>query len=278
MIALGPRPARPAGSRRTAPRLGPAALLAVLIAASLPSAVAAAGDGRRGLQGRDDRVAVEADAYPWNSIGRLNNQGKSFCTAVLIAPDRVLTAAHCVRSHVAGRAWAPPSAVHFLAGYRRGHYLAHSTASAITVAPAPAGRQDRGADFAIVTLARPMRGEVRPLPVERFDAAHWLADRHAGVRYAQAGYSRDRAHILTRNPRCGIIGFQPDGALFAHDCDATFGDSGSPILVRRGSGYAVVGLHVATSRNGRFGVAIAGDALRAGLRRVVGLLPRTVSR
>ena len=231
-----------------------------------------------GIQGADDRTAVEVDAYPWSSVGRLNNAGRGFCTAVLIAPDKVLTAAHCLRSHVAGRAWASPSTVHFLAGYRRGAYLAHSPAAAIALASAAAGTTPTGADFAIVTLARPLNAIVQPLPVESFDHERWRADRRAGVRYSQAGYSGDRAHVLTQNQSCSITGFVQKGTAFAHTCDATHGDSGSPILVRRGQAYAVVGLHIASSRSGGNGVAIAGRTLRAGLDRLADIRPKPYRR
>jgi protease YdgD len=206
--------------------------------------------GRIGIQGKDDRLAVEVEAYPWNSIGRLNNNGRGFCTAVLIAPDRVLTAAHCVRSLVPGNAWALPRTLHFLAGYRRGQYVAHSAAVAISVAPAEPGTAPRNSDFAVVTLAQPITAQILPLAVEDFDPDRWAADCKAGVEYAQAGYSADRSHILTRNAACAITGFLNGSAVFAHTCDATHGDSGSPILVQRGKVYTVVGLHVASSRKG----------------------------
>lgn len=270
----------PKAIANTVKRCGSRALRAVL--AALPALAIAAGPAWAkppvGIQGRDDRTAVEADAYPWSSIGRLNNAGRAFCTAVLIAPDRVLTAAHCVRSVSPGLAFAPPSAIHFLAGYRRGQYVAHSPGSAIAIAPAQPGREGREADFAIVTLAQPMGAPMRPLPLEDFGKASWLDDRKAGIDYAQAGYSGDRAHILTRNADCTIAGFLSGDTVFAHGCDATHGDSGSPILVRRGRGYAVVGLHVASSRNGGYGLAITGQALRTGLTMLEASLPQPYKR
>jgi len=273
-LANGLRRTGPARRKRGQARWAPPWLALAGLLALEPGIAAAGAKPPVGIQGQDDRTAVEADAYPWSSIGRLNNAGRAFCTAVLIAPDRVLTAAHCVRSVSPGLAFAPPSAIHFLAGYRRGQYVAHSPGSAIAIAPAQPGKERHESDFAIVTLARPMGAPMRPLSVEAFDAERWHGDRKAGVGYAQAGYSGDRAHILTRNATCGIAGFLQNGAVFAHSCDATHGDSGSPILVRRGQSYAVVGLHVASSRNGGYGLAITGQALRTGLEHLGTSLPR----
>ena len=36
------------------------------------------------------------DLLGWEAVGRLDQEGVGFCTGTLIAPDLVLTAAHCV--------------------------------------------------------------------------------------------------------------------------------------------------------------------------------------
>ncbi|WP_367153196.1 serine protease, partial [Leisingera sp. F5] len=45
----------------------------------------------------------------WEAVGRLNIGGRAMCTASLIAPDMVLTAAHCMYDIRNGRAVNPRS-------------------------------------------------------------------------------------------------------------------------------------------------------------------------
>jgi V8-like Glu-specific endopeptidase len=53
--------------------------------------------GFSGIFGKDNRVEVKNFQYPWSSIGRLTI-GSSQCTAALIGPCQILTAAHCLIS------------------------------------------------------------------------------------------------------------------------------------------------------------------------------------
>ena len=50
---------------------------------------------------------------------------------------------------------------------------------------------------------------------------------------------------------CRILGRFKDTPLLAHDCDATKGDSGSPILRQFGDEFRVIAMHVATVGKGQ---------------------------
>lgn len=257
----------------------PAVILATVLAISAAFVgPASARTNPFGVHGDDDRKLVEKSDYPWHSIGRINNSGRSFCTGTLIGNREVLTAAHCLRSRVPGRAWAPASAIHFLAGYTRGEYVAHARAVSFSLARGRPGREDLDTDFAIVSLARPIGKSLGYVPIEAFDLSSWKADRKAGMRYIQAGYSHDHSHILTRHTGCEITKFRPNGRTFSHTCDATHGDSGSPILVKRKQGFAMVGVHVASSRGAKRGLAIAGRTVKEQLSAILRSLPLAYKR
>ncbi|MDF1792487.1 MAG: trypsin-like serine protease [Thalassobaculaceae bacterium] len=194
-------------------------LATVLAAASLAPGSSRADDGR---------VTVAPDTHPWASIGRLNIAGyriRRHCTATLVAPDLVLTAHHCLKA-IGDGDWADPAKVHFLAGYSRGVFKAHRTAS---------GYIPLGPESTLVRLSEPIDLPVLPI----YDGAL----PHAGAALAQAGYSGDRSHVLTVDPVCSFLGTRA-GGRWRHNCEAVSGDSGSPLLIDRPGGLSIAAIHV----------------------------------
>ena len=232
-------------------------LLFLALIGAATTAEAEGSHGVFGVLGADDRRVVDAGEARWFAVGRIERRDGNFCTGVLIAPARVLTAAHCLWDLRAGR-FLFPFDLHFLAGYRRGRYVGYAVVQEIVTSPElrfdsrgrPARIED---DWAVLELARPIVG-VAPLSV--FDSG--LEEMRPGeVVLTRIGYSRDRPHLPMRVRNCHLLARAFGGILLVHDCDATYGDSGSPLLVRTPSGYRVLGVQSALMELGARALPVA---------------------
>jgi protease YdgD len=198
----------------------------------------------------DQRVPSESTTWPWTAIGRVNRASGGFCTGTLIAPDRVLTAAHCLYDKRRQR-WANPHEVHFLAGYLGGEYRAHGVVWKIVVDPAfrdgPYTTDPLRRDWAILHLGRPI--DIRPIEIWSAPAQD-LTKAAPNQMMVRAGYGRDHAHRLWMHKGCAIA--EVSQGLILHDCDSMPGDSGSPLLLFGRGAPTLIGIHVAViQHNGR---------------------------
>jgi protease YdgD len=215
---------------------------AALIAAALATAARASDlPPRPGIGADDRRVAVDPAQPPWDAIAKIQSNIGTRCTGALIAPATVLTAAHCLYNFRT-RALLQPVSLHVLFGYERGAYRWHGHVARYEIGPGFDGRSTflQGSDWARLELAEAVPAKIAPLPFAPELPA-------AGAAVALPGYNQDRAQLLMTDLSCRVTGTMRAGSavFITHDCDATRGTSGGPLLIKRAGGWSVVGINVA---------------------------------
>ena len=222
-------------------------------------------------------MAVErpsVDGWPGFAVGRLNVRGAGFCTATLIATDRALTAAHCLRD--GNRGWYPPGRlVLVFAPYRSSR---KGYAGVIRISPAP-GLQfadddrpsDPARDWAVLELDDQGRRDSSVTPV----ALATPTDRAALVEGGQVSllaYTPSRPFVATLAEACKVVAKRVKPDIILHDCAGSAAVAGAPVFMDTARGSVLVGIQVGTGVLDGLPVGVAAvlerqiepEAIRAG--------------
>lgn len=165
------------------------------------------------------------DSRGWEAVGKLMLGDRGFCTGALIAPNLVLTAAHCLYDKDTG-ARVNPTDIKFLAGWRNGRAAAYRGVRQAVTHPDYIYREDNGADrvaddVALIELDQPiLLPSIHPFAIG--------AAPEAGDVVAVVSYAQDRADNPSLQQQCNVMDKQNN--ILVMSCDVDFGSSGAPVF------------------------------------------------
>ena len=175
------------------------------------------------------------EANGWEAVGRLSIGNNGMCTGAMIAPNIVLTAAHCMYDAHSG-VRIDPGNIRFHAGWRNGRAAASRQVRRTLVHPdyeftGPSGDRKVSNDLALLELD----SDIHLANITPFKTG----DRpRKGETVGVVSYAHDRADTPALQEACHVLARQRGSLILS--CDVDFGSSGAPIFSDVGGEVQIV--------------------------------------
>ncbi|WP_419901296.1 trypsin-like serine peptidase [Kiloniella sp.] len=149
---------------------------------------------------------VNANTFPWSTIGRLNVGGRTYCTAVMIGTKHLYTQANCLYNKAEKR-WWKESELHYRAGYQHDKHIASSNISRVEIADAynpkaPDSLASIANNWALITLNKPLGKHTGWLGIKGLNKGMRQKLKSGSAKMFNAGYHSGWEHAVRLSNGC----------------------------------------------------------------------------